>query len=75
MPAMPLRASYGALLKEEAEAIALASNHNLFHEQLEGTNNALYFHEFVQHVETHGLTYVADADIGSSSRRLSRRLW
>lgn len=63
--AMPLRASYGALLKEEAEAIASASNHNLFHDQLEGTNDALYFHEFAQHVETHGLTYVADADIGT----------
>jgi SAM-dependent methyltransferase len=61
--ARPLRPSWGALLQEEVEAVRSGSDHYLFHEQLEGYNEPLYFHEFVTRAEAGGLAYLADADI------------
>lgn len=61
--AMPLRPSYGALLKEELEAVRASDDYYLCHEQLEASNEPVYFNEFVRRAEQAGLVYVSDADI------------
>jgi len=53
------------LLKEELAAIGAATDHYLFHDQLEESNEPLYFHEFIDRAQAAGLAYLADADLPS----------
>ncbi|MBX3442273.1 MAG: methyltransferase regulatory domain-containing protein [Planctomyces sp.] len=59
--------AYGILLKSELESILSADDSYLFHEHLEETNEPLYFHQFYQRAETHGLQYLGEADYASMS--------
>ena len=52
--------AYGAFLKEESNLFAKVGDDYLFHDHLEGHNEALYFHEFVQRAGEAGLAYLGE---------------
>ncbi|PAY21521.1 hypothetical protein CKO51_00155 [Rhodopirellula sp. SM50] len=52
--------AYGAFLKEESELFARVTDDYLFHDHLEGHNEALYFHEFVRRARDAGLSYLGE---------------
>jgi SAM-dependent methyltransferase len=59
--------SHGAYLRSEAELVNTVNDDYFFHDYLEEVNAPLYFYEFVERAERHGLQYLADADRGLSS--------
>ncbi len=62
---VPADTPYGAVLRQE---VALTRNEDdayLFHDHLEEVNHPVYFHEFAQAAQEHGLQYVAETDFGS----------
>ncbi len=56
--------TFGALLRSAAEQVNSIDDDFLFHDYLEEVNAPLYFHEFVERSERHGLQYLVDADRG-----------
>ncbi len=56
-----IAASIRAALAEENTAMQRKPDEYLVHEYLEDINDPCYFHEFMQRVEAHGLTYLGDA--------------
>jgi methyltransferase-like protein/cyclopropane fatty-acyl-phospholipid synthase-like methyltransferase len=54
-------ATYARLLREEADQLAPAADHYLFHEHLEEVNHPVYFHQFAERAAAHGLQYLEDA--------------
>ena len=57
---------WGQLLHAELEKLRKVNNDNyMFHEHLEANNHPMYFYEFLQRAEAHGLQYLADADFSS----------
>lgn len=52
---------YGALLRQELEAIRHQADHYLYHEHLEEVNDPLYFHQFVDMAQRHNLRYLGEA--------------
>src|SRR5258706_7910085 len=59
--------TYGARLRSEAELVNAQDDDYIFHEYLEDVNAPLYFYEFAERAERHGLQYLADADRGLRS--------
>jgi methyltransferase-like protein/2-polyprenyl-3-methyl-5-hydroxy-6-metoxy-1,4-benzoquinol methylase len=57
--------AHSVLLKTELEALRQASDSYLFHEQLEETNDPLYFHQFVERAATKGLQYLGEAEMSA----------
>jgi methyltransferase-like protein/SAM-dependent methyltransferase len=57
--------AHSVLLKTEVEALRQASDSYLFHEQLEETNDPLYFHQFVERAAAQGLQYLGEAEISA----------
>ena len=57
--------AYGLLLKDELEVLKDKADSYLLHEHLETNNEPVYFHEFVERAATHGLRYLAEADLRS----------
>jgi SAM-dependent methyltransferase len=57
--------AHSVLLKTEVEALRQASDSYLFHEQLEETNDPLYFHQFVERAAAKGLQYLGEAEISA----------
>jgi methyltransferase-like protein len=53
------------LLKTELEALRQASDSYLFHEQLEETNDPLYFYQFVERAAAKGLQFLGEAEISA----------
>jgi methyltransferase-like protein/cyclopropane fatty-acyl-phospholipid synthase-like methyltransferase len=53
--------TYGRLLREEAEVLADAPDHYLFHEHLEDDNQPVYFMQFAAHAAAHGLQYLGES--------------
>ncbi|HTS53779.1 MAG TPA: class I SAM-dependent methyltransferase [Burkholderiales bacterium] len=62
--------AYGKLLRSELELLHSAPDYYILHEHLEELNEPLYFHEFIERAQRHGLQYLADAEIAST--QLSR---
>ena len=58
---------YGARLRSESELVNGQDDDYIFHEYLEDVNAPLYFWEFAERAERHGLQYLADADRGLRS--------
>jgi methyltransferase-like protein/SAM-dependent methyltransferase len=56
---------YEALVKAEAAVLREQPDDYVLHEYLEDTNEALYFHQFIERAASHGLQYLADADFGT----------
>jgi methyltransferase-like protein/SAM-dependent methyltransferase len=54
---------YGQFLRSELESLRQAPDSYLFHDHLEENNNPLYFHQFIERASSHGLRYLADADV------------
>jgi methyltransferase-like protein/SAM-dependent methyltransferase len=57
--------AYGKLLKSELELLRSAPDYYILHEHLEELNEPLYFHEFIERAQRHGLQYLADADVST----------
>lgn len=56
---------YGQLLKNEFDLIKRSQDSYLFHEHLEDINSPIYFYQFMERAEKHGLQYLAEADFGT----------
>lgn len=63
--------TYERLLKDECRILREVEDSYLFHEHLEAHNRPMYFYQFMEKAQRHGLQYLAEADI---SRMLSRFL-
>jgi SAM-dependent methyltransferase len=53
--------TYARILKEEAELLREQRDSYVFHEHLEMTNSAVYFHEFAARAAAKGLQYLGEA--------------
>ena len=56
---------YGMLLKRESEHLRGCSDWYIYHEQLEETNDPVYFHEFIRRASSAGLEFVAESEVRS----------
>jgi SAM-dependent methyltransferase len=54
-------ATYTRVLREEGDLIREQRDSYVFHEHLEATNSAVYFHEFVARAAAKGLQYLGEA--------------
>jgi len=54
---------YGQVLKRELERVRDVDESYLYHEHLEDNNQPVYFHEFIELAEQHGLQYLAETNI------------
>ena len=54
--------AYGILLKNELNLLREKDDSYLLHEHLEDVNAPVYFYQFVERAESHGLQYLAEAD-------------
>ena len=57
--------SYDSLLKEGLAQIEHCADYYLYHEYLEPVNAPVYFHQFVERAQQHGLQYLADAELSA----------
>ena len=57
--------AYGLLLQGDLEMLRKLPDYYILHEHLEETNEPLYFHQFVERAQRHGLQYLADADVST----------
>jgi methyltransferase-like protein/SAM-dependent methyltransferase len=58
------KTAYGEMIRDEVDLLLPQSDSYLFHEQLESTNEPLYFHEFAARLAAHGLQYVSETRFG-----------
>ena len=56
---------YGLMLKKEIEELQRARDSYFLHEHLEGLNDPIYFHKFVEKLAKHGMKYLGDATFSS----------
>lgn len=56
---------FGMMLRSELDLIQRSRDSYLFHEHLETINSPLYFFEFMQRAEKHGLQYLGEAYLSS----------
>jgi methyltransferase-like protein/SAM-dependent methyltransferase len=56
---------YGMLLKNELELIRCSRDWYLFHDHLEEINAPIYFYQFIERAERHGLQYLAEAEFST----------
>jgi methyltransferase-like protein/SAM-dependent methyltransferase len=61
--AAPQQGAYSKLLTEGLEVFARVDDSYLLHEYLEEFNEPVYFHQFVERAEGHGLQYLAEAEV------------
>jgi methyltransferase-like protein/SAM-dependent methyltransferase len=61
-----LLTAYGKFLQNEMTKLGQKADAFLLHDELEEVNEPVYFHQFVEHAERHGLQYVTDVDFRSS---------
>jgi len=57
--------AYGRLLHDELNLLRRCGDWYVYHEHLEQTNSPLYFHQFVERAERHGLQFLAEAELAS----------
>ena len=53
--------AFATLIRSEREMLATKPDSYFYHDHLEETNSALYFHQFVEACGRHGLQYVSDS--------------
>ncbi|MDY6950437.1 MAG: class I SAM-dependent methyltransferase [Thermodesulfobacteriota bacterium] len=53
---------YGLLLRDELKVLKAGGDYYIFHEYMELVNSPIYFHQFVQRAERHGLQYLAESE-------------
>ena len=54
--------SDGSFIEAYARSMAAREDGFLLHDELAPTNDPVYFHEFAEHLERHGLAYLAESD-------------
>lgn len=59
----PAESAYGKMLRDEANLVRQHKDYYLLHDHLEESNHPLYFHEFVERADRHGLQYLGEASI------------
>lgn len=59
------KSTYATILRDEAAMLRQQQDGYIFHEYLENNNHPVHFYEFVEHVDTAGLKYLAEANIRS----------
>ncbi len=57
--------AYGIMLKTEAEYLRALSDSYLLHDHLEDQNSPLYFYQFIERANSHGLQFLGEADFAS----------
>jgi methyltransferase-like protein/SAM-dependent methyltransferase len=60
--AAPNQSAYSKLLQEGLDLFGRVSDDYLEHEYLEAVNEPVYFHQFVERAESHGLQYLAESE-------------
>lgn len=55
--------SYSLWLKKELQHISQLNDNYLAHEYLEEHNEPVFFHEFIEHAQRHGLQYITDTRV------------
>lgn len=58
----PFIHSYAELLKKQMEHAGLRKDSALLHDELEETNDPVYFYQFAEHAAQHGLKYLAESE-------------
>lgn len=53
---------YGLLLRDELKFLKAGGDYYVFHEYMEVVNSPIYFHQFVERAERHGLQYLAESE-------------
>lgn len=71
--------SYSTLLRSELESLRQQPDHYLYHEHLEEYNSPLYFHQFMDLADKHGLRYLGETQLttmftGNFSHEVQRAL-
>lgn len=61
---VPASQPYGMMLRNELEVIRGAPDAYVFHEHLETVNDAVYFHQFAEAAQRHGLEYLGEVEFG-----------
>lgn len=56
---------FGLLLKSELDLIRRAEDWYIFHDHLEENNSPVYFYQFMEQAQTHGLQYLAEAQFST----------
>ena len=54
---------YSVLLQTEVEHLRRAADYYLFHEHLEDVNEPIYFYQFAERAEKHGLRFLGEAEL------------
>lgn len=57
--------AYSSMLKSELDMLRQLSDSYLLHDHLEETNTPVYFHQFIERANKHGLQYLAEADFAT----------
>jgi hypothetical protein len=63
--AAPAESAYSKLLQEGLELFGRVEDSYVEHEYLEEFNEPVYFHQFVERAEAHGLQYLAESEVHS----------
>jgi len=56
---------YGLLLQNDLELLRKLPDYYILHEHLEDTNEPLYFHQFIERAQLHGLQYLAESEFAT----------
>jgi SAM-dependent methyltransferase len=59
----PQQGPYAMLLQRELAVLSRMGDDYLYHEHLEDQNEPIYFYEFVERIEQHGLQYLCESDV------------
>ncbi|HET6584992.1 MAG TPA: class I SAM-dependent methyltransferase [Nannocystaceae bacterium] len=59
----PQPGPYALLLQRELAVLSRMGDDYLYHEHLEDQNQPVYFHEFVERLESHELQYLCESDV------------
>ncbi len=57
--------AYGIMLKNELDLLRMQKDYYLLHDYLEEANSPVYFHQFIESANRHGLQYLAEADFST----------
>lgn len=60
--AQPEADEYGQMLRKELERVLTHAPAHLFHDDLSEDNHPVYFHQFEQHAQAHGLQFLSEAE-------------
>ena len=63
--------AYKILLEQEADRVLTRADEALFHDDLASVNTPVYFYQFMEHAERHGLQYLTEARLAESQVSIS----